>query len=181
MIASEASLRFAVRNVAQWGDTDVLPFPLENHWFHDSENDAVALLTDLDRAFEGWLSSYPLLFDKVLSAFGYVGFRGATQIDPIWNACLLGLVVELGPDIEAARLPTSADRVFSYRFALDPETHTMFDREIGWGRFQTHALHLAEGYGASSQEPRRSPNRRRPSRKAKPRRRTGVPKAAPHV
>lgn len=146
MIASEASLRFAVRNVAQWGDTDVLPFPLENHWFHDAEDDAVALLTDLDGAFESWLGSYPLLFDKVLSAVGYVGFRAATQIDPIWNAYLLGLVVALGPEIEAARLPTSAHRVFSYRFALDSETHTLFDREVGWGAFQSHALREAEGY-----------------------------------
>src|SRR5881397_775620 len=131
MIASEASLRFAVRNVAKWGDTDVLPFPLENHWFHDAEDDVVALLTGLDQDFEKWLSDYPLLFDKVLAAVGYVGFRGATQIDPIWNAYLLALVAELGPEIEAARIPTSANRVFSYRFALDSETHTMFDRKIG--------------------------------------------------
>src|SRR5687767_11254682 len=101
MIVSEDSLRFAVRNVAHWGDTDVLPFPLENHWFHDAEDDVVALLSDLDSSFEEWLADYPLLFDRALSAVGYVGFRGTTQIDPIWNAYLLSLVVELGPEIEA--------------------------------------------------------------------------------
>jgi hypothetical protein len=146
MIASEASLRFAVRNVAKWGDTDVLPFPLENHWFHDAEDDVVALLTELDFDFAKWLSDYPILFDRVLAAVGYVGFRGATQIDPIWNAYLLALVAELGPEIEAARIPTSANRVFSYRFALDSETHTMFNRKIGWGSFQSHALREVENY-----------------------------------
>jgi hypothetical protein len=41
--ASEQSLRLAVRNIAAYGDTDVFPFPLENHWFHDQEDDVVGL------------------------------------------------------------------------------------------------------------------------------------------
>lgn len=146
MIVSEDNLLFAVRNVAEWGDTDVLPFPLENHWFHDAEDEVVSLLRDLDKDFEGWLTTYPLLFDKVLAGVGYVGFRGATQIDPIWNAYLLGLVIQLGQDIEKARVPIQHNRVFSYRFAPDLNAHTLFDRGIGWGTFQTHALSTAKDY-----------------------------------
>ena len=52
MIVSKDSLLLAVRNVAQWGDTDVLPFPLENHWFHDAEDEVVSVLTELDGAFD---------------------------------------------------------------------------------------------------------------------------------
>lgn len=146
MIVSKDSLLLAVRNVAQWGDTDVLPFPLENHWFHDAEDEVVSVLTELDGAFDTWLSDYPLSFDKALSAVGYFGFRGATQIDPIWNAYLLGLVVQLGSEIEKQRLPIEDKRIFSYRFAPDLSRNTLFDRAIGWNAFQTYALSLAEDY-----------------------------------
>lgn len=146
MIVSKDSLLLAVRNVAQWGDTDVLPFPLENHWFHDAEDEVVSVLTELDAGFDKWLSDYPLSFDKALSAVGYVGFRSATQIDPIWNAYLLGLVVQLGGEIEKQRLPIADNRIFSYRFAPDLSHNTLFDRAIGWNAFQTHALSLAKEY-----------------------------------
>jgi hypothetical protein len=106
----------------------------------------VSVLTELDEAFDKWLSDYPLSFDKALSAVGYVGFRGATQIDPIWNAYLLGLVVQLGSEIEKQRLPISDNRIFSYRFAPDLSHNTLFDRAIGWNAFQTYALSLAKDY-----------------------------------
>ena len=64
MIVSKDSLLLAFRNVAQWGDTDVLPFPLENHWFHDAEDEVVSVLTELDGAFDTWLSGYPLSFGR---------------------------------------------------------------------------------------------------------------------
>lgn len=146
MIASDDSLRAAIRNVAQWGDTDVLPFPLENHWFHDAPDETLALLKELDDDFEGWRTQYPVLSDRLLAAVGYVGFRSATQIDPIWNAYLLALVIELGPDIERARIPVDRNRVFSYRFAIDAAESTLFDRAIGWAAFQKYALQQAKDY-----------------------------------
>ena len=36
---------------------------------------------------------------------GYTSFRWVTQIDPIWNAYLLGLVLSIAPAIEAERIP----------------------------------------------------------------------------
>ena len=146
MVVAKDNLLFAVRNVAHWGDTDVLPYPLENHWFHDAEDPVTNLLLDLDERFEEWLAEYPLDFDRVLSAVGYLGFRAVTQIDPIWNAYLLALVVEMGPEIEDNRLPTEHACVFSYRYAPDPETYTLFARDIGWGAFQSRALALAHNY-----------------------------------
>ena len=146
MIVSKDSLLLAVlavQNVALWGDTDILPFPLENHWFHDAENEVVSVLSEMDAAFEKWSSDYPLSFDKAFSAVGYFGFRGATQIDPIWNAYLLGLVVQLGHDIEKQRLSIEDNRIFSYRFAPDLSNKTLFDRAIGWNAFQSYALSLS--------------------------------------
>ena len=55
MAVTEQSIRFAVKNIARYGDTDVFPFPLENHWFHDAEDDVVELLTHLDKSStSGW-------------------------------------------------------------------------------------------------------------------------------
>ena len=116
MIVSKQSIELAVRNIAHWGDTDVLPFPLENHWFYDAEDQVVKLLAGLDRNFEQWLTVYPVKFERCLSNVGHIGYRGVTQIDPIWNAYLLALVIEVGPNIEAARIPVEKAQVFSYRF-----------------------------------------------------------------
>lgn len=146
--ASEQSIRLAVRNVAKWGDTDVLPYPLENHWFHDAEDAVVDLLLSVDESFERWLNDYPVLAVRGLTSVGYAGFRPATQIDPIWNAYLLALCVELGAEIENARCPTSDERVFSYRYAPDRETGTLFDPAIGWHTHQVKSLERArpDGY-----------------------------------
>lgn len=143
MAVSRASILLALRNVAYWGDTDVLPFPLENHWFHDDPETVADLLTELDTNFDEWRATYPVAFERILSGVGYTGFRSTTHIDPIWNAYLLSLTVELGAAIEASRIPTDANQVFSYRFSPDTEEHTLFDRHIGWRSFQERAVELA--------------------------------------
>jgi len=75
---------------------------------------------------------------------GYNGFRAATQIDPIWNLYLLALLVEVGPEIESARLPVDKERVFSYRFKVSDEDSTLFDRSVGWMAFHRAALAKAQ-------------------------------------
>ena len=100
-----AQVGMLVLPTAHWGDTDVLPFPLENHWFYDAEDQVVKLLAGLDRQFDQWLTVYPVKFERCLSNVGHIGYRGVTQIDPFWNAYLRALVIEVGPNIEAARIP----------------------------------------------------------------------------
>lgn len=143
MTVSQKSALFAVRNVARHGDTDVYPYPLENHWFYDAEEAVTDLLLQLDNGFDDWLRSYPPIYTTGLSSIGYNGFRTATQIDPIWNAYLLALLIEIGPDIEAARVPVERNVVFSYRFKPSAEKLTLFDKEVGWYLFQKKALERA--------------------------------------
>lgn len=126
-IVAEPNLRTAVKSIAKYGDTDVFPFPLENLWFHDEENVIVTLLQKIDSDFDSWLARYPALFVKCLSSVGHTGFRAATQIDPIWNAYLLGLVLQIAPEIEAARLPISKNAIFSYRFNPSDEKPILFN------------------------------------------------------
>lgn len=144
-ISQEAAL-FAVRNVARHGDTDVFPYPIENHWLHDSEDAVTEILMRLDANFDDWLRSYPVTFVTSLSSVGYHGFRASTQIDPIWNVYLLALAIEIGFDIEAARVPTDKNLVFSYRFRPSPDRNTIFDPDIGWVKFHQAALERARSF-----------------------------------
>ncbi len=137
---SDLSLRAAIGNIVHFGDTDVLPFPLERQWFAGDEDSVVKLLHDIDEDFEEYVAEYPVTFVKSLTGVGYNGFRAVTQIDPIWNAYLLALVIEIAPELERARIPIDRAVVFSYRYAPDAETSGLFDKTVGWRAYQTTAL-----------------------------------------
>src|SRR5688572_21689650 len=139
-IVKRESLNLAVHNIARYGDTDVFPFPLENHWFHDEHDVIVKLLEEIDADFDAMVARYPVLCVKSLAGVGYSGFRAATQIDPIWNAYLLALIVEIGADIEAARVRADRNIIFSYRYAVDAQKFTLFDADFGWSAYQQAAL-----------------------------------------
>lgn len=133
-LVSETSIRLAIKNIASHGDTDIFPFPIENHLFHDKPDDVCKVLQSIDDNFSNALSRIPVLAAKELAAVGYAGFRQGTQLDPLWNAYLLSLVVDIGDDIEARRVPPSI--VFSYRFKPDPTSGALFDKTVGWPQFQ---------------------------------------------
>lgn len=139
----EEAMRLAVANVAGYGDTDVFPYPLENHVFHDKSQEVVDQLLAMANDFKTELQERPPLTDNALQAVGYTGFRWATQIDPIWNAYLLGQVIHLGEQIEAARLPREKNAIFSYRFKPDASQGNLFDKDVGWFDFQTESVERA--------------------------------------
>lgn len=143
MTISEASMRIAISNIVHFGDTDVLPFPLERHWFTDEPDSVLELLQRIDKNFDDHLGSYPITFAKTLTGVGYNGFRAVTQIDPLWNAYLLASVVEIAKDLEKARVSTDREIVFSYRFAPDAASGGLFDKAIGWRAFQKTSLNHA--------------------------------------
>ncbi len=141
-VVDQQSLELALQSIARHGDTDIFPLPIENHWFHDAPDGVVEILQSIDATFDEFVAEYPVVFAKELSGVGYSGFRAATQIDPVWNAYLLGLVLQLGHDIEAAR--AGRDRIFSYRYSPDPEQKTLFAPDLGWGALQREALTRAQ-------------------------------------
>src|SRR5437879_6504244 len=104
----------AIANVIRHGDTDIFPFPVENHIFFDKPAETLALLQDLHRDFEGYMSRHPPAHDAALAPVNYTGFRWATQMDPLWNLYFLALVLAIADKVEAARLPADAKRIFSY-------------------------------------------------------------------
>jgi hypothetical protein len=136
-------IRLAIKNVAEFGDTDVFPFPLENAWFYDKPDTVLEQV----QTIRGWgneaYAKLQVFYTTELTNTGFLGFRPATQIDPLWNVCFLAAVLRLAPSIEVARLP--ADRVFSYRFDPDHSTGALFSN-VGWREFHLKGLELAKQY-----------------------------------
>lgn len=135
--------RRALRNIVRYGDTDIFPFPVENHVFHDQVEETVAIITRLDADVTASLAQRPPSNVGALAPVGYTGFRWATQIDPVWNATYLAWVLSIADAIEAARIPIDQQTVFSYRYAWDDATDSCFSRDVTWRSFIERALHKA--------------------------------------
>lgn len=135
----------ALDNIIAFGDTDIFPYPIENHIFFDVRSKVTSLLLDIHGNFDDFFTNNSPINENALSPVGYTGFRWATQIDPIWNAYILGLVISIGENIERVRIPVSKNTIFSYRFKLDTEHHSLFDK-IGRLEFQKKSLENAEEY-----------------------------------
>jgi hypothetical protein len=143
-IVDRETMELAIKNIANHGDTDIFPYPTENHLLHDKSQDLIDVLLDIDKNFKDRITSIPVLTSKNLSAVGYNGFRYGTQIDPLWNAYLLALVLKIADDLEKKRVASSI--VFSYRYAPDASTGSLFDKSVGWHEFQTTATTHAQQY-----------------------------------
>jgi hypothetical protein len=133
-------IAFAIENIIRYGDTDIFPYPIERQIFKDKKDDTIKLLESINGSFEVIIAQMPLEHEKLLNTVGYTGFRQGTQIDPIWNAYLLGLVTFIGNDIEKARISIDNNNVFSYRFKPGKDDFTIFDRDYGWLAFQKHSI-----------------------------------------
>ncbi len=140
---SDAAFKLAIKNIAEYGDTDVFPYPIENHWFFDRPADVLQQLQDLRSRGEAASQHLSIFSTTELINAGYIGYRPATQIDPLWNACFLAAAIQVGEQIEAHRQPR--DRVFSYRFAPDASSGGLFDA-VGWRDFHLKGLELSKEY-----------------------------------
>lgn len=76
----DAAIDAALRNVAEYGDTDIFPFPFENLVFKDRHAEASGVLRTIHGDFWNWLSSYPPQTIPTLTQVGYTGFRWAICI-----------------------------------------------------------------------------------------------------
>jgi hypothetical protein len=112
-------MSFAIDNIVRYGDTDIFPFPVERLVIRDNKAEVLKLLIAISKDFDASLREMPIESERLLQAVGYTGFRQGTFIDPLWNSYLLGLVLHVGSDIEAARLNVSKEAIFSYRFHPD--------------------------------------------------------------
>ena len=145
-ITKDQAFELAVKNIAKFGDTDIFPYQIDNQVFYDDPSGTIDILKEIDTGFDQAIEKIPLLAVKSLAAVGYAGFRWGTQIDPIWNAYLLSLVLRIGDDIERARVSIDKEVVFSYRYKPDFTSASVFDPSIGWHEFQMRSIDLARKY-----------------------------------
>ena len=137
----------ALANITTHGDTDIFPFPIENLVLYDKTANAIDLLLDIDSNFRDRLAEMPPSNYSALTPVSYTGFRWATQIDPIWNAYLLGVVLSIADEIEARRIAITENVVFSYRFNTDANSPDLFRKECNWRSFMERSLTLAQTKG----------------------------------
>lgn len=136
----------AVQNIIKHGDTDIFPFPFENHAFFDKTERIIELIMEYDENFKEYINRFSPLNVSSLTPVTYSGFRWATQIDPIWNSYLLACVLALAPKMEEARIPKNNDVVFSYRYKPDKKNGDLFDRNFGWFQFMRQSMELAKDF-----------------------------------
>lgn len=133
----EASLDWALEHVSRRGDTDILPLPIEY----------AAISNDWD-SIRHYLASHDLdqwavrPSRKMLTPKHGLGFRIATQLDPLDTLLVCALVYEIGSEFEGVRVPTSERRVFSYRF-LPAGDGQLYDPGNNYESFRSRSLDLA--------------------------------------
>lgn len=137
------SIKAAVKNIATFGDTDIFPFSFEQHIFHDEPKLIQNALECIHSDFDSQLAQHAPDNINTLAPVGYTGYRWASQLDPLWNAYYLSLVIEMGPAIESARIPISEETIFSYRFVTPNEEGGIFDPKVNWYSFMEKSIELA--------------------------------------
>jgi hypothetical protein len=81
-IVAKESMLLSLKNIASFGDTDIFPFPNENHLFHDRPEDVVSVLNEIDNDFRASISRMPVLTSKELAVVGYgISPRNANRPD----------------------------------------------------------------------------------------------------
>lgn len=138
------SIKAAIQNIAEFGDTDIFPYSFERHIFRDKPELLQKALEEIHKNLADHLAEYEPDNVTTLAAVGYTGFRWATQIDPLWNAYYLALVIEMGEAIEKERIPVSEKTVFSYRFITPQADGSIFDEKVNWRAFMESSRELAK-------------------------------------
>lgn len=136
----EEFFKLALENISKYGDTDIFPFPVEKNIFFDCKENSIKLLGEIHSKLDEFLSSNPPVNLSTLCPVGYTGFRWGTQIDPIWNAYFLSLVLKVAGEIEKNRIKVEDETVFSYRVKLEEDSPKLFNENIGWNEFQLKSI-----------------------------------------
>lgn len=142
---SKEDFAFALENISRWGDTDVFPFAPENHIFFDMSSEVADILVNVHSDVSAAMDADPPINETSLQLVSYEGFRWVSQLDPLWNAYLLGAVYASWQEMEKTRISTEKKRVFSYRFSPDESRKSLFASD-SWSQFIEQAEQLARTF-----------------------------------
>lgn len=133
LILNENSYDWALRHAETRGDTDVFPLPFE---YAAIRHDWERLKAHLGATNVLNWTTRPAR--TLLAPKAKYGFRPVTQLDPLDFLIYSALVYEVGADIEAARIPTTDNRVFSYRYGPS-DNGDLFQQGIGYRHYVEEA------------------------------------------
>lgn len=134
-----ASLNWALAHAQQYGDTDIFPPAIEIAAISHDWARLRPILEKID------LTTWPTRPSRrCLAPKGRLGFRIATQLDPLDFLLYAAAVYEIGSDIEAARVARRENVVFSYRFAPRPDGR-IFDPRVNYRTFTDQSRHRCGG------------------------------------
>lgn len=133
-----ASLDWALAHVESFGDTIFLPQAFEYQAIRYDWPTVRTWLSQQD--MRNW-SPRPLR--RLLASKTKYSYRYITQLDPLEYLAFTALIHEIGPQLEAVRVPQTEKIVYSWRFAAAADGE-MYDPNSRWHHFNTRCLELAE-------------------------------------
>jgi hypothetical protein len=136
--ASAKALDWALKHVESFGDTVYLPRSFEYEAIRHNWREVKQWLMRQDLAKWSPRSQRRFLARKSLYSFRYV-----TQLDPLEYLLFTALLYDVGPCLEAIRVPRHRRTVFSWRFDIQPEGQ-MYDPGFRWNDFNERCLELAQ-------------------------------------
>ena len=80
---------------------------------------------------------------RLLASKTKYSYRYLTQLDPLEYLAFTALIHEIGPLLEAVRVPQAEEVVYSWRFAAAANGE-MYDPNSRWHHFNSRCLELAE-------------------------------------
>ncbi|MBT3320101.1 MAG: hypothetical protein HN948_05285 [Clostridia bacterium] len=134
----EKSILWSIKHVNKYSDTNIFPLPFEFEAINHYLDEVVEYLKTLDVYSEGIRP-----YRKTIVPKSDVGFRIATQLDPIDTIITNAIIYEISEDIENSRIKTSEQKVFSYR--LKPlKDGTLYDENCNWNLFNKKTKEYSE-------------------------------------
>ena len=133
----DTSLDWALMHVSRFGDTDVFPLPFEYAAIHQDWDTIRTYLANQD--LDTWAVREQR---RMLTPKQDLGFRVATQLDPLDTLLICALVYEIGAEFEAARIPASKECIYGSRF-LPTDDGQLYDPSVNYAAFRKRSLQLA--------------------------------------
>ena len=137
----KSSLEWAIKGLQQ-SDAYLFPRPFEFDAIHSAHDMIVQTLAKrdvLDYEKHGVRPYRSFLVPK-----SPLGFRIATQLDPIDTILTNAALYEIAPELEAARSPSAKANTFSYRLKTDTSDGQLYDPAYAWWEFHTRTKKMAE-------------------------------------
>lgn len=132
------SLDWAITHLSKEGDTDLFPKPIEIQVINEVRERVLNALKNVDLGTHQWSGARRFIIPK-----SELSYRVATQLDPIDSIMLAAIIYQFGQLIEKRRIPTSENRVFSYRFSPTADG-SFYGHPNPWSDFWKTAREKAE-------------------------------------